>query len=85
MTTERTRGRVAVAVAGLVVAVTLVAGVVGYAVSARTGIEEATLLAITFSVSPVAFALYGLVATVTFLATLGAVLFAVEKIEEDSW
>ncbi|MHC3439425.1 hypothetical protein ACYJ1Y_15385 [Natrialbaceae archaeon A-gly3] len=75
--------RVVVIAIGLLVAVTLVSAVVGYVVSVRTGLEAVTVVAITFAVSPASFALYGFVATLTFVLTLVAVLVAVEKIEED--
>lgn len=69
----RGRGRGRWVVFGVSVSLVLVAGlfgaVLGYAIPARTGMEEATGLSITFAVTPWSVALYGIVAVGTFVGT----------------
>ena len=54
----------------------------GHALSDRTGLEEVTVLSITFTVTPTSLALYGAVAVGTFLATLLVVLTVVSRFDD---
>ena len=60
----------------------LLGAALGYALPARTGLEEVTVLSIAFAVTPASVALYGVVGVGTFLATLLAVVLVVERFDE---
>ncbi|MCU4741784.1 hypothetical protein OB955_17785 [Halobacteria archaeon AArc-m2/3/4] len=57
-------------------------GVLGAVVSRQTGLEAATVAAITFTVSPGSFALYGVVAAGTFLVTGLGVVVALSRFDD---
>ena len=83
--TESTGPRVVIALVAGIVAVTAALGaVLGAVVPAQTGLEEVTVLAITFTVSPVSFALYGAVTVGTFLVTALFVVWIVGQFDENA-
>ncbi|GAB3030639.1 hypothetical protein [Natronobiforma cellulositropha] len=74
-----------VALALCVVALAGVAGAIaGFVLPDIIGTTEPTVAAITFELSPLMGALYGIVATATFLVTLAAVLVAVSALEDET-
>ncbi|WP_238709380.1 DUF7520 family protein [Natronorubrum halophilum] len=75
-------------VAGLVcalVAVTAAFGaVLGYALPARTDLEEIVVLEMAVPVTPVTFALYGGVSVGFFLVTFLLVVHAISRFDDDA-
>lgn len=67
---------------GVVVGSGLVGGVLGSALPRVTGIETVNALGITFTVSPVPVAAYGVVGVGTFAVTMFGVLEAISRFEE---
>ena len=85
MTDEPTGRRVVIGAFVVIVAVAgLLGAVLGYVVPAQTGLEEVTVLAITFTLTPVSVALYGVVTVGTFLATLFVVVAIVAAFDENA-
>ncbi|MFC4437137.1 MULTISPECIES: DUF7520 family protein [Natrialbaceae] len=66
----------------LVLATAVFGALLGYALPVQSGLEEVTVLGITFVVSPATFALYGGVSVGTFLATLLFVVRGVSRFDE---
>ena len=66
----------------LVLATAAFGALLGYVLPAQSGLEEVTVLGITFVVSPVTFALYGGVTIGVFLVTLLLVVRVVSRFDE---
>lgn len=75
-------------VAGLVLALVAVTGafgaLLGYALPARTGLEEITVLELVVPVTPVSLALYGGVTVGVFLVTFLGVVQLLSRFDEDA-
>ncbi len=85
MTDEPTGRRIVIGAFVVIVAVSgLLGAALGYTVPARTGLEEVTVLSITFTLTPVSVALYGVVTVGTFLATLFVVVAIVAAFDENA-
>ncbi|WP_255169653.1 DUF7520 family protein [Natrononativus amylolyticus] len=67
---------------GIVALTAALGAVLGAVVPAQTGLEEVTILAITFTVSPTSFALYGAVTVGTFLGVTILVVRAISQFED---
>lgn len=68
----------------LVALTSLFGAVLGVVIPARTGLEETTVLAIPFQISPLSFALYGGVAMAVFLLTALCVVMALSRFDENA-
>lgn len=68
---------------GAVAASAVIGAILGYALSSWRGLEDVTLLGITFVVSPGAGALYAGVASGVFLVTLAFVFASISRLEDD--
>ncbi|MDG5760106.1 hypothetical protein QA600_12220 [Natronococcus sp. A-GB1] len=79
---ERRRLVVALGLA-LVTAAAALGALIGYAIPVRTGVEDVTVLGITFVASPTTGALYASVTVGVFLATLAFVFTSIAHLEDD--
>ncbi|ELY57098.1 hypothetical protein C491_11343 [Natronococcus amylolyticus DSM 10524] len=79
---ERRRLAVALGLA-LVAAAAALGALLGYTIPARTGVEDVTVLEITFVASPTTGALYAGVTVGVFLATLAFVFASIARFEDD--
>ncbi|MFU8866839.1 hypothetical protein [Natronococcus sp.] len=66
-----------------VAASAVVGAVLGYALSSWRGLEDVTLLGITFVISAMTGALYAGVAVGVFLTTLAFVFASISRLEDD--
>lgn len=77
--------RTVLALALTLVAVTAGLGaILGYALPARSGVDELTVLGVTFDVSPATVALYGAVSVGTVLATILLIVAVVGRFDENA-
>ena len=75
------RRRFARIVGGSILVAAVLGAVLGYVLSAAAGLEQVTILAITFTISATSVAAYAAVGVATFAVTLVLVFVAIERLE----
>jgi len=83
---EGPSGRRVVIASGLtlVAVASLFGAALGAVIPAYMGLEETTIFAITFTVSPLSFGLYGGVSVAVFLLTTLFVVIAISRFDENA-
>ena len=80
-TPSDTRRRFVWIVGGSILAAAILGAILGYVLSAAAGLEQVTILAITFTISATSVAAYAAVGVATFSLTLALVFVAIERLE----